>query len=92
VRPEAALDRQPQRRVRGEVLLDRLTTGSARREDVLVDPRVVAREASIRSCGIVIDCSPTRPPGLEQPVERGEVRRPVASPTASIISTLTTAS
>jgi hypothetical protein len=48
--------------------------------------------ATIRSCGMVIACGPKRPPGSSRrPIVAKNVGQ-YSAPTASIISTLTTAS
>jgi hypothetical protein len=50
------------------------------------------RVATIRSCGIVIACRPTRPPGASSRRSVAKNTGQYSSPTASIISTDTTAS
>nr|WP_245734302.1 hypothetical protein [Lentzea jiangxiensis] len=60
--------------------------------DVLVDPGEAGLPAIMRSCGVVIARSSTRPPGAStrSSIEKQSGQCP--APTASIISTLTTAS
>ncbi len=52
----------------------------------------VSREASIRSCGMVMAWSANRPPGASRWSRAPKYTGQNSAPTASIISTLTTAS